>query len=136
MDEEQAVFEHLILSNFKKWSSTTLKTFNNYTIIMTDNSDKIRILVWYFRLSCLFLSLFSRLVNFMFLNILKEKLHISYLEGTFSMKAVQSFQNSTVQTATISKAIFKLYSIFYIKNLWYTFNRDNSLLQTPLSLSQ
>ena len=39
MDKEQAVFEHMILSNFKKWRSTTLETFNNYTIIMT----KIRI---------------------------------------------------------------------------------------------
>ena len=43
MDEEQAVFEQLTLSDVKKWSSTALKTFNNYTIIMTNNSDKIRI---------------------------------------------------------------------------------------------
>ena len=43
MDEEQAVFELLTLSDFKKWSSTALKTFDNYTIIMTNNSDKIRI---------------------------------------------------------------------------------------------
>ena len=43
MDEEQAVFEQLTLSDFKKWSSTALKTFNNYTIIMTNNSYKIRI---------------------------------------------------------------------------------------------
>ena len=43
MDKEQAVFEQLTLSNFKKWSSTALKTFNNYTIIMTNNSDKIKI---------------------------------------------------------------------------------------------
>ena len=42
MDQEQAVFEQLISSDFKKWSSITLKTFNNY-IIMTNNSDKIRI---------------------------------------------------------------------------------------------
>ena len=42
MDKEQAVFEELTLSDFKKWSFTALKTFNNYTIIMT-NSDKIRI---------------------------------------------------------------------------------------------
>ena len=44
MDEEQVVFEQLTLSDFKKWSSTSLKTFNNYTIIMTNNSDKTRIL--------------------------------------------------------------------------------------------
>ena len=44
MDEEQAVFKQLTLSDFKRWSSTALRTFNNYTIIMTNNSDKIRIL--------------------------------------------------------------------------------------------
>ena len=43
MDEEQAVFRQLTLSNFKKWSFTALKTFNNSTIIMTNNSGKIRI---------------------------------------------------------------------------------------------
>ena len=43
MDKEQTVFEQLILSDFKKWSSTALETFNNYTIIMTNNSNKIRI---------------------------------------------------------------------------------------------
>ena len=31
------------LSDFEKWSSTALKTFNNYTIIMTNKSDKIGI---------------------------------------------------------------------------------------------
>ena len=43
MDEGQAVFEQLTLSGLKKKNSTALKTFNNYTIIMTNNSDKIRI---------------------------------------------------------------------------------------------
>ena len=46
MDGEQAAFELLILSDFKKCSSTALKTLNNYTIIMTNNtnnSDKIRL---------------------------------------------------------------------------------------------
>ena len=43
MDEEQAVFEQLTLSDFKKWSSTALRTFNNFTIIMTNNSGKLRI---------------------------------------------------------------------------------------------
>ena len=42
MDEEQAVFEQLTLSNFKKWSSTALKTFNSYTTIMTNNGGKVR----------------------------------------------------------------------------------------------
>ena len=44
MCEEQAVYEQFTLSDFKKWSSTALKTFNNYTIIMNNNNDKIRIL--------------------------------------------------------------------------------------------
>ena len=43
MDKEQDVFEQSTLSDFEKWSSTTLKTFNNYTTIMTNISDKIRI---------------------------------------------------------------------------------------------
>ena len=41
MDEEQAVFEQLTLTDFKKWSSTALKTFNNYGIIMSSNTDNI-----------------------------------------------------------------------------------------------
>ena len=40
MDEEQAVFEQLTLSNFNKQSSTALKTVNNNTIIMTNNGNK------------------------------------------------------------------------------------------------
>ena len=30
MDEEEAVFEQLTLNDIKMWSSTALKTFNNY----------------------------------------------------------------------------------------------------------
>ena len=45
MDEEPTVFEQLTLSDFKKWSSTALRTINNYTIIMPNNSEKIRIFV-------------------------------------------------------------------------------------------
>ena len=41
MDREQAVFELLILSDFTKWIFITLKAFNNYAVIMTNNSDKI-----------------------------------------------------------------------------------------------
>ena len=44
MDKEKAVFEQLTLSNFKQWSSTALKAFNNYTVIMSNNSGNIRIL--------------------------------------------------------------------------------------------
>ena len=36
-----------------------------------------------------------------------------------------------MQTATISKAIFKFRSKFYIQNLWHSFIRDSSFLQTP-----
>ena len=43
IDKEQAIFEQLTLSDFKKWSSTALKTFNNYAIIMTNSGGKIRI---------------------------------------------------------------------------------------------
>ena len=43
MDKEQAVFEQLSLSDFKMWSSIALKAFNNYTIIMTNKSNNIRI---------------------------------------------------------------------------------------------
>ena len=42
MDKEQALSEQLTLSDFEKWSSAALKAFNNYTIIMTSSSDKIR----------------------------------------------------------------------------------------------
>ena len=41
MDRKQALFEQLTLSEFKKWNSTALKTFNNYTIMMTNNSNKV-----------------------------------------------------------------------------------------------
>ena len=54
MDDPQAVIEQLTLNDFKKWSSTALKTFNNYTVIIIKNSDKIR--VWCFCICCLFVS--------------------------------------------------------------------------------
>ena len=41
MNEEQTVFEQLTLSDFKKWSSTVLINFDNSTIIITNDSDKI-----------------------------------------------------------------------------------------------
>ena len=43
MNKEQAVFDQLSLSEFKKWNFIALKTFNTYTIIMTTTSDKIRV---------------------------------------------------------------------------------------------
>ena len=36
MGEEQAVFEQLTLIDFKKCNSGALKTFNNYSIIMSN----------------------------------------------------------------------------------------------------
>ena len=43
VDEEQAVFEQLTLNDFKMWSWTVFKTFNNYSIIMKNSTYKIRI---------------------------------------------------------------------------------------------
>ena len=43
MDEEQAVFEQIILSDLKIWSSIALKTFNNFSIIIANISNKIGI---------------------------------------------------------------------------------------------
>ena len=43
MDEERAAFEQLTLANFKMWNPTTLKTFNNFSLIMTNISDSILI---------------------------------------------------------------------------------------------
>ena len=39
MNEEQAVFELLTSSNYKKWSFTALHIFNS-TITMTNNNDQ------------------------------------------------------------------------------------------------
>ena len=46
MEEEQAVFESLVSSDFKMCSSTTLKTFNNYSIIMNKNSASYQNSAW------------------------------------------------------------------------------------------
>ena len=43
MDESQAVFEPLTLSDFKKSTFTASKTLNIYTITMTTNIYKIKI---------------------------------------------------------------------------------------------
>ena len=75
MDREQAVFEQLTLTDFNKWSSIILKTFNNYTIAVTNNNDKISILwEWCCCLHCIFFELIQQavLVNFILsLNIFK-----------------------------------------------------------------
>ena len=48
MDEEQAILKQLPLSDFKMWSSTALKTFSSYGIVMGRNRDNIRISRMYF----------------------------------------------------------------------------------------
>ena len=40
MDKEQTVFDQLTLSNFQKWSSTALKTFNNNNNGNNDNETE------------------------------------------------------------------------------------------------
>ena len=105
------------------------------------NSDKMRILwVWYFVSAAYFwvnwagwsrefhvvFKHFENLEN-LILNILKQKLRIPWFVSFFSWKRCKGF---TVQMATICKAMFKFWSIFRIKNLWYSFTRDNSVLQT------
>ena len=42
MDDEEALFEQITLSDFKMQISTALKTFNNYSIIMTNTNDNMR----------------------------------------------------------------------------------------------
>ena len=44
MNEEQDAIEELTLSDFKMWSSSALKIFNDCSIIMVNNSDSINIL--------------------------------------------------------------------------------------------
>ena len=39
MNENKGIFEQLTLSNFKIRSATESKTFNNYSIIMTNVTD-------------------------------------------------------------------------------------------------
>ena len=56
----------------------------------------------------------------------RKKLHISCLV---------SFQNSTVQIATISIAMIKFWPKFYFQILWYSFTVDNSFLLTPSLIS-
>ena len=68
MVEEQAVFEQLTLNDFKMWKSTVLKTFNNYSITMSNIRRNLRILMMVMLFPWL---LISELIQLMFLNILK-----------------------------------------------------------------
>ena len=102
---------------FLEGESQTLKTFNNCTIIMTKNSDKIRILwVWCFCLSCLFLSWFSRLLWWiscsfqtfknlekLIWNILKKKLRIPWLKGFFSWQRCKVFRIAQCKQPRLGK---------------------------------
>ena len=82
MDEEQAVFEQ-ITWDFKKWSSTALKTSNN-------SIKNIMSVVLSSPLLIFELIQLAALVNFenLILNSLKKKLHISCLVGYFSVNIV------------------------------------------------
>ena len=72
MEKEQAVTEQFTLSDFKKWNFHSSKTFNkaalgNFTLC---------------------LNIFKFCKSYFEGNILKEKLHISYLVGSFFLKTV------------------------------------------------
>ena len=130
MDKEQAVFEQLTLSDFKNWSSSTLKTFNNYTIIMTNNSDKIRISCVVF-LSLLLIFEFTQqaaLVNFMFyLDIFKI---LKILFRTFRRKNLLPRKLKIAQCKQpqlVKPSLIKL----HIQILWNSFTTDNRFLLTP-----
>ena len=65
MNEEQAVFKQLILSDWKKWNSPAFKTFNNYTILTPNNRN----------MSVVFLSL---LLIFELISSCSGELHVIY----------------------------------------------------------
>ena len=89
----------------------------------------------------------ATLVNFMFfLNIVKilkvsfwtfwRKICISLdLWALFLWKLCKAFRIVQCKQLRFLKS-FKFWSIFHIQNLWYSFTRDNSFLQTFTSLSQ
>ena len=111
---------------------------------MTNNSDKIRILLLMVLSLLLIFELIQQaaLVNFMlFLNILKilkfsfwtcwGKNGISLdLWDLFSWKPCKAFRIAQCKQPRLLKPC--LNSVFHIQNLWYSFNRDNSFVQTPL----
>ena len=93
----------------------TLRTFNNYTIIMTNNSDKMRIfLSVVFLLLLLFFELIHQtaLVNFiLFLNILKISFWIFWrkncvsfdLRALFSQKPCKTFRTAQFKQSRLVK---------------------------------
>ena len=89
MDEEQAVLEQLTLNDFKKWSSTAFKTFNNYPTIMNNKCDH-HFSVNSTGCSGEFHVIFQHFQNLknLILNILKEKLTIFCRMGSFSLEIV------------------------------------------------
>ena len=104
---EKAVFEQLTLGDFKMWSSTTLKAFNNYSIIMTNYSDSIRIsCVW-----CCFVSVANYWVNLVGCSY-ESHVVFKYFEGLKN-----SILNILEETSLASLALvtLKLYKAFRIK---------------------
>ena len=57
MDEVQAAFEHLKISDFKMWSSPTLKTFNNFRKMITNGYNNVTLSsAWCYFSCCYFFS--------------------------------------------------------------------------------
>ena len=68
-------------SDFEKWRNAALKTFNNYTRVMTSNSDKIRILwVVFLSVTYFWVNSSGALVKFIFKIILKQILKGKYFK--------------------------------------------------------
>ena len=43
VNKMQVILEQITINDVKVWSSKALKTFNNYSVTMTDTNDNIRI---------------------------------------------------------------------------------------------
>ena len=123
--------------------SPTLKTFNNYTIIMNNSNDIIRIFqVWCFFSLLLIFQLIQQaaLVSFMlFLNILKilkisfwifwKKDYISLdLWALFSCKPCKAFRKAQCKQPRLVNLSLN-FDLHFISK---TFTRYNRFLQTPL----
>ena len=78
------------------WFSTVLKTFNNYDIILTNITNNLRMnkcgavfpVTNFELIQQSFLKVLKISEFLLFLNILKEKLVISYLVDSFNLKTV------------------------------------------------
>ena len=102
---------------FLEGESQTLKTFNNCTIIMTKNSDKIRILwVWCFVSLAYFwvdsagcsgefhvVSKHFKNLEKLIWNILKKKLRIPWLKGFFSWQRCKVFRIAQCKQPRLGK---------------------------------